>query len=136
MADGSFHPLRETGFSHYERVGEHWSDHEKDGSRAFFGLDLGRARIADPDHPERIQSWLLERQEDAHGNAIDYGYERHDGYPLPGRRSAMRDSLCGLATRCAPRPSSTAAPVSCAASRGAAARSACTWPPTTAPCGR
>jgi RHS repeat-associated protein len=80
MADGRFHPLRETGFCHYERVGEHWQISERDGSRCLLGVSAN-ARVADPDHPERIQSWLLERQEDAHGNGIDYFYERHDSYP-------------------------------------------------------
>jgi RHS repeat-associated protein len=80
MADGLFHPLRETGFSHYERIGDHWRITERDGARFLLGLSTN-ARVADPDHPERIQTWLLERQEDVHGNRIDYVYERHDGYP-------------------------------------------------------
>jgi len=80
MADGLFHPLRETGFSRYERDGNHWRITERDGSRFLLGQSAN-ARVADPDHPERIQTWLLERQEDVHGNAIDYLYERHDGYP-------------------------------------------------------
>ena len=80
MADGQFHPLRETGFSRYERIGDHWLITERDGSRCLLGLS-SNARVADPNHPERIQSWLLERQEDMHGNGIDYIYARQDGYP-------------------------------------------------------
>lgn len=79
MGDGRFHPLRESGFSRYERIGEHWQITERDGTRFLLGVSAA-ARIADPDHPERIQSWLLERQEDVHGNAINYVYETHDGY--------------------------------------------------------
>ena len=80
MSDGQLHPLRETSFSQYERIADHWQITERDGSRFLLGVSAN-ARVADPDHPERIQSWLLERQEDVHGNGIDYVYERHNGYP-------------------------------------------------------
>ncbi len=79
-ADGVYRALRETAFSVYEFVDGHWVVHERDGSRFVLGASPN-ARVADPDHPERVQSWLLERQEDVNGNAIDYVYERHDGYP-------------------------------------------------------
>jgi RHS repeat-associated protein len=80
MADGRFHPLRETTFSRYERVGDLWQITERDGSRYLLGITAA-ARVADPDHPDRIQSWLLERQEDVHGNALEFDYETHDGFP-------------------------------------------------------
>ena len=79
-ADGRFRALRETAFTHYEFTGSHWVATEKDGSRFVLGRSAS-ARVADPTTPERVQSWLLERQEDANGNAIDYVYEHHEGYP-------------------------------------------------------
>lgn len=79
-ADGRYHPVREMGFTHYERVGDHWVISEKDGSKWSLGLTPS-ARVADPLHPSRIQSWLLERQEDVNGNQIQYRYDTHDGYP-------------------------------------------------------
>ncbi|MDM0001833.1 toxin TcdB middle/N-terminal domain-containing protein [Variovorax sp. J22P240] len=79
-ADGVYRALRETAFSFYEFDSGHWVVHERDGSRFVLGASAN-ARVADPDHPERVQSWFLERQEDAHGNAVDYVYERHAGYP-------------------------------------------------------
>ncbi|MEF7615717.1 SpvB/TcaC N-terminal domain-containing protein [Aquincola sp. MAHUQ-54] len=79
-ADGRYRPLRETAFSRYVFDAGHWTVEERDGSRCLLGLSAN-ARVADPDHPERVQSWLLERQEDVNGNTIDYVYERHDGHP-------------------------------------------------------
>lgn len=79
-ADGAYRALRETAFSTYEFDAGHWVVHERDGSRFVLGASPN-ARVADPDHPERVQSWLLERQEDANGNAIDYVYERQNGWP-------------------------------------------------------
>jgi hypothetical protein len=130
MADGFFHPLRETGFSHYERLGDHWQITERDGARFLLGLSAN-ARVADPEHPERIQSWLLERQEDVNGNGIDYVYERHDGYPFLAEIRYAR-FVVGWSMKHAPTCCATAAPASFAASRGAAARSGCTSRPTTA----
>lgn len=78
-ADSSFHPVREMAFSRYERAGDGWQVTEKDGSTQFFGATAA-ARIADPDHPDRVQSWLLERHVDANGNAIDYTYSDIDGF--------------------------------------------------------
>jgi RHS repeat-associated protein len=80
MADGRFHPLRETGFTRYERVGEHWEITERDGTRFLLGLSES-ARVADPDHPERVQTWLLERQEDVNGNRIEFTWVFADGFP-------------------------------------------------------
>lgn len=79
--DGSFHPVRETTFSHYERVDSHWEVTEKSGSRYLFGI-TSDARIADPENSNKIQSWLLERQIDVNGNVIHYIYTREEGYPF------------------------------------------------------
>ena len=75
-----FHPLRESAFNRYERKSDHWIVREKDGSKYFFGL-TANSRIADPLHPERVQTWLLERQEDVHGNRITYHYSTDEGFP-------------------------------------------------------
>ena len=77
-ADGVFRAVREMAFSRYERVGEHWLVREKDGTRSELGL-TAEARVADPGDERRVQSWLISRQEDAHGNRIDYDYETVDG---------------------------------------------------------
>jgi len=75
-----YHPVRELSFSHYERVDDHWVVSERDGSRSFFG-QTAAARVTDPQQPERVQSWLLERREDVNGNAIEYRYTAWDGQP-------------------------------------------------------
>lgn len=77
--DGKYHPQREMGFSTYQKVGDGWAVTEKDGRRQYFGESIN-ARIVDPDHPDRVQSWLLEREEDLNGNTINYEYSRIDGY--------------------------------------------------------
>ncbi|MCB0076249.1 MAG: VCBS repeat-containing protein [Anaerolineales bacterium] len=79
-ATGDFRPVREAAFSRYLEQGDHWEIIEKDGRRYLLGLTAA-ARIADPDNPSRVQSWLLEREEDVNGNRIDYEYDEFDGYP-------------------------------------------------------
>ncbi|MGP1373759.1 MAG: SpvB/TcaC N-terminal domain-containing protein [Almyronema sp.] len=79
-ADGSYRPIREMAFSHYQRRDDHWEIVEKDGKRAYFGLTAA-ARVSDPHQRDRIQTWLLEREEDVNGNRIDYDYATLDGYP-------------------------------------------------------
>ncbi len=79
-ADGSYHPIRELAFTRYLRQGDHWELIEKNGRRAFFGLTPA-SRVADPDHADRVQTWMLEREEDVNGNRIDYEYDTIDGYP-------------------------------------------------------
>ena len=77
---GDFRTVREAAFSRYLRQGEHWEIVEQDGKRAFFGRTAA-ARVADPGHPEGVQTWLLEGEEDVNGNRIDYEYSNVDGYP-------------------------------------------------------
>jgi RHS repeat-associated protein len=77
-ADGRFRAVREMAFSQYERVDDHWVVREKNGSRLLLGRSA-EARVADPDDPSRVQTWMLSRHEDAHGNQIDYEYETVDG---------------------------------------------------------
>ena len=79
-ADGLYYPLRETSFSVRTRNGDAWSVGERDGSKHFFGLSAS-ARVGGAETNGRIQTWLLERQEDVNGNAITYEYLVADGYP-------------------------------------------------------
>ena len=76
-AGGSYHPVREMVFSHYQHSNGNWVITEKDGSRHFLGVTTA-ARVTGPNG---VQSWLLERQEDIHGNTINYVYTEQDGYP-------------------------------------------------------
>ena len=52
-------------------------------------------RVADPDHPERVQEWLIERSLDPSGNAVEYAYEHEDGvaYPASGALGRVRAAL-------------------------------------------
>ncbi len=77
-ADGAYRATFEATFSRYERSGAGWIVTEHDGKRHELGLTDG-GRIADPGHPTRVQTWLLERSIDTSGNVITYTYERHDG---------------------------------------------------------
>lgn len=43
-----------------------------------YGLDTS-ARVADPDDPERVFSWLLQETRDDRGNIVRYSYKREDG---------------------------------------------------------
>ena len=79
-ADGDYRPVRETTFARYAREGDGWSVTERDGTRYELGT-TPEARVADPDHPDRVVSWLLERQEDVHGNAIAYRHDVVSGVP-------------------------------------------------------
>ena len=99
-ADGTYHPVRETAFSRYVRQDDHWEILEKDGKRAVFGLTAA-ARMADPARPARIQTWLLEREEDVHGNRIDYEYVSMAGYPY---LSAIRYAKFVVRLSYEPRP--------------------------------
>jgi YD repeat-containing protein len=78
IADGSFRALAETAFTRYRRDGDGWRAEERTGLVHEFGMTPG-ARLADPDRPERVTEWLLERSIDACGNVIAYAYDIHDG---------------------------------------------------------
>ncbi|MBM9593825.1 toxin TcdB middle/N-terminal domain-containing protein [Roseitranquillus sediminis] len=80
--DGTFAPERETGFTHYRRDGDHWVVTERDGRRFVFGESEGM-RITDPATPDRPIAWLLEREEDACGNAAVYTWRVEDGWAYP-----------------------------------------------------
>ncbi|MFZ5818118.1 MAG: SpvB/TcaC N-terminal domain-containing protein, partial [Bacillota bacterium] len=77
MPDGTWRPRLESTFQLYRREGDGWSITERNGIRHELGLSPG-ARVADPDRPDRVQAWLLERSLDTSGNEIRYRYV-HDG---------------------------------------------------------
>ena len=51
----------------------HWRTISKDNVLTVFG-DTADSRIADPEHPSRVFSWLVARSYDDRGNAIHYEY--------------------------------------------------------------
>ncbi len=81
-ADGTFRAIRETVFSRYTLSGDGWTVEERNGQVHALGL-APAARIADPDHPERVLEWLVERSTDVSGNAIDYTYRLDGGFAYP-----------------------------------------------------
>jgi RHS repeat-associated protein len=52
----------------------HWRSLSRDNVLTIYGLDAA-SRIADPDNPARVFSWLICRSYDDKGNAIVYDYE-------------------------------------------------------------
>ncbi|MFE2283309.1 SpvB/TcaC N-terminal domain-containing protein [Streptomyces sp. NPDC059443] len=56
----------------------HWRSLSTDNVLTLFGTDPD-SRIADPDHTERVFSWLISETRDDRGNACLYTYKREDG---------------------------------------------------------
>ncbi|GII61303.1 hypothetical protein Skr01_13880 [Sphaerisporangium krabiense] len=71
---------------------QHWRTITADGVTHHFGL-TARSRIADPDAPGRVFTWLLSRSHDTSGNLVLYEYKPEDdagvdlGLPHERRRS-------------------------------------------------
>lgn len=80
--DGSFRAMRETSFARYTRLGDRWKIEERNGQVYELGKDPG-ARVADPDHPDRVTEWLVERTLDVSGNAVSYQYLTDHGFAYP-----------------------------------------------------
>jgi len=55
----------------------HWRSISKDNILTLYGKD-GESRIADPDDPRRIFSWLICETRDDKGNAVIYEYKSED----------------------------------------------------------
>lgn len=78
-----YRPRIEGLFARIERwtlieTGEaHWRSLSKDNVLTVYGLDAA-SRIADPDNPEHVFSWLICRSYDDTGNAIAYDYVAED----------------------------------------------------------
>lgn len=82
LADGSFAARSEGAFDRYVRAGDGWRIEARDGAVFELGMNPA-ARIADPADPSRVQSWLLERHADVHGNAMTYAWDVSDGFAYP-----------------------------------------------------
>jgi RHS repeat-associated protein len=79
LTDGSFRVLVESTFTRYSRSGPGWRIEERNGVVHELGLDAA-ARIAHPDHPDRVQEYLLERSLDTSNNAVTYKYLIDNGF--------------------------------------------------------
>jgi RHS repeat-associated protein len=77
---------RETGIAH-------WRSISRDNILTVYGLDA-ESRIADPDQPLHVFSWLICRSYDASGNAIVYEYAAENDanvdVSLPSERNRQR----------------------------------------------
>ncbi|KAB8194366.1 hypothetical protein FKV24_006005 [Lysobacter maris] len=74
-----------TRFERWRRLSdndEHWRIASADGSVAVLGADPA-ARIADPDAPARVLSWLIEYSLTALGDRVEYRYKAEDGDNIP-----------------------------------------------------
>lgn len=104
-----YRPRIEGGFARIERWtraadGEvHWRVLSADNVLSVYGRD-SESRIADPDFPHRVFSWLLCETRDDRGNAVQYRYKREDAedvdVTLPHERGrGGRDSSARTANR-------------------------------------
>ena len=90
-----YRPRIEGLFARVERwtrveTGEtHWRSISKDNILTVYGLDA-RSRIADPDNPQHVFSWLICRSYDDTGNAIIYDYVGEDSAGVDLARSSER----------------------------------------------
>jgi hypothetical protein len=79
-----YRPRVEGQFARVERLtrkgtlDSHFRVTTRENVRHVYGLDTG-ARVADPDRPERVFSWLLQEIRDDRGNIVRYSYKREDG---------------------------------------------------------
>jgi RHS repeat-associated protein len=79
-----YHPRIEGSFARIERWTRlndgdvHWRVFSKDDILTIYGL-TSDSRIADPDNPQRIYSWLICESRDHKGNAILYEYKAENG---------------------------------------------------------
>lgn len=92
-----YRPRQEHAFDLIERWTEpetgdsFWQVTSRSGQISLFGRS-GSARIADPDNPARVFTWLLEESIDPHGNWVLYRYKPEDNanLPVPNRSTANR----------------------------------------------
>ncbi len=88
-----FRPRVEGLFARIERwssrtTGEaHWRAITRDNLLNVYG-QTAQARISDPDHPERVFSWLLEESRDDRGNVVRYRYKAEDAAGVDAGRAS------------------------------------------------
>jgi hypothetical protein len=68
----------------------HWRSISKDNILTLYGKD-DDARIADPEDPRRIFTWLICETRDDKGNAVLYDYKREDGVGVDLVRACERN---------------------------------------------
>jgi len=68
----------------------HWRSIARDNVLTLYGADH-RSRIADPEDPRRIFSWLICESRDDRGNAIVYDYRAEDGAGIDLARLCERN---------------------------------------------
>lgn len=90
-----YRPRVETAFTRVERWTRladgdtHWRTITRENALAVYGFDAA-SRIADPDHPERVFSWLVCARYDDRGNAVGYEYAAEDGSGVDDTAAAER----------------------------------------------
>lgn len=90
----AYRPRVESAFSRIQRwenstTGEvHWRTVSRDNVTSLYGRDA-TSQIADPDHPGRVFSWLLDLSFDDRGNAISYVYKAEDDVGTPNAASEV-----------------------------------------------
>ena len=74
-----------------QRADVHWRSISRDNILTIYGADAN-SRIADPDDPQRIFSWLICESRDDKGNGIRYLYKAEDGNATlrPGQDDPFR----------------------------------------------
>lgn len=79
----AYRPRVEDAFARIERWEEtvtgdvHWRTLSKENVTSLYGQDA-TSRIADPENPSRVFSWLLDLSFDDRGNAVRYAYKPED----------------------------------------------------------
>ncbi len=68
----------------------HWRSISRDNILTLYGKDAD-SRIADPEDPERIFTWLICETRDDKGNAVLYDYKREDGSGVDVTRACERN---------------------------------------------
>src|SRR5262249_34970500 len=88
-----YRPRVEEAFSRIERwtrrdTGDtHWRTTSRDNVTSIYGRSRD-ARVADPDDPRRVFSWLVEEARDDRGNVVRYTYKGEDAAGVdPGMAS-------------------------------------------------
>lgn len=80
-------PVRIERWTHRQSGDSHWRERRADGVTLVFGKSASH-RVSDPERPDRVWRWLLERRFDAKGNGELYEYKLEDGEGLSGEHSA------------------------------------------------
>ncbi len=80
VSPGQWRARKESAFDRYERTGDGWTIHQRDGATVELGLTAA-GRVAEPGHPERVVQWLPERILDTSGNAVTWTWAVTDGTP-------------------------------------------------------